>query len=400
MLRAFSARISFRRLRPLALAALVVLPGCASLFARTPPASYGQQVLYVQARKILDVEEPTPAFYRERARLEVMGKELDEVLIRIVEDGSEDTNIRANALVLLADRRAFGAEAVLRRILVYSAADEVRLAAATGLARFTEESPSARNALVAALSDPSARVRLAALQELDVEEAAAVRRLAEQEDDAQVRLIARQLLTLFEERGAPLARDERGIYRTTGADTVARIVFQPSTRDTVGRVDAGALWVEVPGESLVPLAQVVEVVDGVVPAFFNTGRSAVVYEAEREVRVRDLRTGQVRVVGPGLAPRLVPFSDRFVFVREVAGSRRPTEDGMLVDYAVLRSAFGGGAPEAVGTLRAVIRPDRRHGASPVRWMVVGEVRDGFALSGDGIVTPFPLQVGGFDAQPR
>lgn len=383
---------SFRPARPLVLLlAVLVLGGCASLLSRTPPPRYGQQRLYYEVRRTLNVAEPSPAYYRQRARLEVMGKELDEVLIRIVEDASEEPNVRANAVVLLADRRAWGAVDLLRRVLLSSSTDDVRAAAITGLSRFAADTPGVRNAVRAALGDPSTRVRLGALQALDVEDAPRIRRLLRVEEDAQVRTVAQQLLTLFEGRGAPLALEGRGLYRTAGGDTVAQIVFQPARRDTAAGVDEGALWVELPGASLVPLAQVVEVVEGVVPAFFNTNRDAVVFEAEREIRVRELRSGQLRTVAPGLAPRVIPFTDRFVFVREVPGSRRPGAGGggTSVEYAVLRADFAGGAPEEIGTLRAVFRPRQNQGASPVRRMVIGEVRDGFVLRGPGIA-PFVL----------
>ncbi|HEU4453654.1 MAG TPA: HEAT repeat domain-containing protein [Longimicrobium sp.] len=388
--------------RILALAALVVLlGGCASVFRRTPPPSFGFQRLYVESVRVLDVDEPDPAFYRERARLEVMGRELDAVLTAIIFDGTLGENVRANAVTLLADRRGFNAANILRRLLVSSSADLVRAAAVTGLQRFAADSAGVRNALRAALSDPSSRVRLGALQGLDVEDAPALRFLLEQEDDGQVRTVARQLLTLFEARGAALARDERGDLRTAGDDTVPRIVFHPQWADTLASLKAGALWVELPGQKeLVPLAQQVEVVDDVVPAFFDPQRRAVVYEADREIRIRDLQSGQTRTVSPGIAPRLLPFTERFVFVREVPGTRRRTADGSTeVDYAVMRAAFAGGAPETVGTLRATIRATLHGAASPARVMVVGEGREGFELRGPGIRTfilPGPVE----NAPPR
>ncbi len=388
--------------RLLALAALLVLlGGCASVFRRTPPPSFGYQRLYVESVRVLDVDEPDPAYYRARARLEVMGRELDEVLTAIIHDGTLGENIRANAVTLLADRRGFNAVDVLRRLLVSSNADPVRAAAVVGLKRFAADSAGVRNALRGALSDPSSRVRLGALQGMDVEDAPAIRLLLTKEDDGQVRTVARQLLTLFEARGAALARDERGDLRTAGDDTVPRIVFHPQWADTLASLKAGALWVELPGHSdLVPLAQEVEVVDDVVPAFFDAQRSSVVYEAGREIRIRDLRSGQTRTVSAGIAPRLLPFTERFVFVREVPGSRRPLPDGSTeVEYAVMRAAFAGGAPETVGTLRANIRGTRYGAASPARVMVVGEGREGFELRGPGIRTfilPGPTE----NAPPR
>ncbi|HYJ81087.1 MAG TPA: HEAT repeat domain-containing protein [Longimicrobiaceae bacterium] len=376
-------------------AALVLLAGCGGLLSRTPPPRYGMQRLYYETARVLDVDEPDPAFYRQRARLQVMGRELDGVLIELITDPSVKESVRANAVTLLADRGGFNAVGVLRRLLVTSNEEPVRAAAVVGLQRFAADSPGVRNALRAAISDPSARVRLGALQGLDVEDAPAIRAMLPKEDDGRVRVVARQLLTLFEARGAALARDERGDLRTAGDDTVPRIVFHPVTSDTAGGVSVGALWVELPeGKGLVPLAQEVEVVDGVVPAFFDATRRSVVFEADRRIHIRDLLSGETREVSAGVAPRLMPFTDGFVYLREVPGSRREVQGATEVDYAVMRAAFAGGPPETVGRLSAVIRADRHHGASPVRTVVVGEARDGFVLRGTdltGFVLPGPLE---------
>lgn len=370
----------------LALAGLAALGGCALLQPSAPPR-YGNRLFVNQVVRILDVEEPSPAFYRERARLEVMGPELDAVLIGLVEDEGVDENVRANAVLLLAERRAQGAMNLVRRQLAGSGSDLVRAAAVRALQRFAADSAGARNALRAAAGDPSPLVRLNVLQRLDVEDAPLIRDLLAREDDPRVRTIARQLLELLEARGARLVRDRRGDLRTSGREDAPQIVFNPTWRDSLGGVEVGALWVELPGQpTLVPLAQEVEVVDDVVPAFFDVGRSVVAFEAGREIRIRDLRTGATRVVGPGVAPRVIPFTDRIVYVRQQADGWRPVEDGAVVTYDVMRVGLTGGEPEVIGTLEAHVRTNVRRGASPVRWMVVGEARNGFVLRAPGITT--------------
>jgi hypothetical protein len=247
-----------------------------------------------------------------------------------------------------------------------------------------------RNALRAAAGDPSALVRLNVLQKLDVEDAVLIRALLAREDDARVRTIARQLLELLEARGARLVRDPRGDLRTSGREDAPQIVFHPTWRDSLGGVEVGALWVELPGNTtLVPLAQDVEVVDGVVPAFFDVARSVVAYEAGPEVRIRDLRTGGTRVMGPGVAPRVIPFTDHIVYVRPQPDGVKPVGDAATVTYDVVRASLLGGEPEVIGELEARVRPEVHAGASPVRWMVVGETRNGFVLRGPG-VRPFVL----------
>jgi hypothetical protein len=374
----------------LALAGLAALGGCV-LLQPPPPPRYGNPLFVNQVVRILNVDEPSPAFYRERARLEVMGPELDAVLIGLVEDEGVDENVRANAVLLLAERGAGGSMELIRRQLTSSSSDMVRAAAVRALQRFAPDSVGARNALRAAAGDPSALVRLNVLQRLDVEDAPLIRHLLAREDDARVRTIARQLLELLEARGARLVRDPRGDLRTSGREDAPQIVFQPTWRDAQGGVEVGALWVEMPGQpSLVPLAQDVEVVDDVVPAFFDVGRSLVAYESAREIRVRDLRTGGTRTLGAGVAPRVIPFTDHIVYVRQQAGGWQPVEDGAMVTYDVVRAGLAGGEPQVIGTLRAHVRTAVRRGASPVRWMVVGEARNGFVLRAPGITPPFVL----------
>ncbi|HEX8393410.1 MAG TPA: HEAT repeat domain-containing protein [Longimicrobium sp.] len=383
------------RSRPLlhAARAAFAVAGTAALGACAGAGSasaYGPRPLVNDVVQLLDVSEPSPAYYRDRARLEVLGPELDAVLIRLIEDPGVDAAVRANAVVLLADRRAPGSLDLLRRQLSSSGSDEVRAAAARGLQNFLPDSAPARNALRAAAGDPSSAVRLTVLQRLDVEDAPLVRAILPGEENGQVRTIAQQLLTLLEARGAPLARDERGDLRTTGPADGPRIVFHATWTDSVAQLQAGALWVQMPDSRLVPLGQEVEVVADVVPGFFDPTRTVVVYEADREIRMRDLRSGTTRTVGRGVAPRVVPFTEEFVFVREVPGARTVAADGgVLMEYEVLRSSFGDEAPRVIGRLTATSRTETRGGASPVRWMVVGEGREGFVLRGPGI-TPFPL----------
>jgi hypothetical protein len=378
----------------LALAGLASLGGCALLQPSEPPR-YGNRLFVSQVVRILDVEEQSPAFYRERSRLEVMGPELDPVLIGLVEDESQDENVRANSVILLAEREAPGSMHLLRRQLFTSGSDVVRAAAVRGLQRFAPDSAGARNALRAAAGDPSANVRLNVLQRLDVEDASLIRTLLAREEDPRVRTIARQLLELLEARGAQLVRDPRGDLRTSGREDAPQIVFNPTWRDPSGGVEIGGLWVEMPGSTtLVPLAQEVVVVAQVVPAFFDVERRVVAYEAGGEIRIRDLRSGGTRVMGAGTAPRVIPLTNQIVFVRPQPYGIKPIGDAATVTYDVVRASLATGDPQVIGQLEARVRPEVQAGASPVRWMVVGETRDGFVLRGPGVrtfVLPGPYQ---------
>jgi hypothetical protein len=373
--------------RALPLAAAGAMAACGAFQTVPLPAPVR---LSAEVSQILNTDGPTPDFYRDRSRLETMGAELDQVLVDLVNDGSASETVRANAEILLADRRSPLAESVLRRALLGSGNETVRTGAVLGLQRLAPESEAARNAIRAAIGDPSPQVRLNVIQALDVEDAPLLRSLLAEEDDPQVTIIARQLLGLLEARGAPLQRDRTGDYRTTGSDSTPRIVFHPTRVDTLAGVASGALWVEVPGRTLVPLAQEVEAVGGVVPAFFDPHGERVVFETHREVQIRDLRDGTTRVVGPGVAPRPIPFTDRFVFLREAPVPRVETPRGTLITYDVLRVPFADARAETLGRLRALARPDLYGNASAVRRVEVGEVRDGFVLRGEGIEAPFLL----------
>jgi len=138
-------------------------------------------------------------------------------------------------------------------------------------------------------------------------------------------------------------------------------------------------------------------VAGVVPAFFSPNRSRVVYEIDREILVVDLATRQVHSIGPGIAPRVVPFSESFVFLREIPELRQEQGEVTQLHYSVFRGSFRNGEAELIGTTTAVARTGSYGNYSAVRWMVVGETPEGFALRGYG-VTDFPLPAGA--ARPR
>ncbi|MDQ3556326.1 MAG: HEAT repeat domain-containing protein [Gemmatimonadota bacterium] len=386
MILPFSRSRRFLLAAVLAYATLGGAGGCVPLprpAAPPPPRSLTDEV-----RATLAAERTSSEFFRERPQLEEMGPELDEVLYVLALDPGMDAVVRGNALVLLAEREARFAVGVLRRALLTAEEEGVRASAVSGLQRLAATSPIAARAIRSGIGDPSRRVRLAVLRALDVEDVGVIRALAARESDPEIRAIARQLIGLAEGRGAPLVPDSLGDLRATVPEGDPRIVFHPSRHDTVRDISLGALWVEL-GRGrgrLRPLAQGVEVVGRVVPAFLSPDSATVVFEAERQIHVRHLRSGEMRLVGPGVAPRIVPFTSWFVYLEERPAQRREVVGGTELVYEVLRARFTGGPPQRLGTLRAVARPERFGNASPARWMVVGEVPEGFALRGEGIST--------------
>jgi hypothetical protein len=368
---------------PLLAPALLGVGGCVhrSSAPLPPSVQFSREI-----REILTIEHPSLEYYDARSRLEAMGPEVDAVLTALAYDAEANPIARANALILLADRRSPIALDVLRRMLLTSRNALLRSAAVLGLQRLGSRSEEAMDLIRSAIGDPDRQVRINALQALDIRDVALVRTVLESETDREVRRIAEQLVALAETRGAPLAPDRRGALRTTGPDSVPHLVFRAAHHDSVAGTAIGDLRLERPAGPDIPLAAAAEVVGDVVPAFFSPNRSKVVYEAEREVRVLDLETLERRSLGRGIAPRLIPFTDHFVFLREQPGARREVEEGTEIRYHVLRAAFGGETPELVGELRAVARMERHAHYSPVRWMVVGETPVGFVLIGEGIST--------------
>ncbi len=363
--------------------------GLAGCLFRSSPAARPSPVS-LETREILGESRPSASYYRDRSRLEELGPAFDTVLVALINDRSAKTLARANALVLLADRRSPVALPTLERVLLTSDEEALRAASVTGLQRLASESEIAAGAIRGAVSDPSRIVRLTALQALDVQDVAVMRALLAREEDRAVRAVAEQLLFLAESRGAPLAVDVGGVYQTAALRGEPRLRFRPTGYDATSGTTRGDLLVELPQNRRVPLARKVGMIGGVIPAFFAPDRKAVVYETDDGIWVQQLKRPDTRFIGEGLAPRPIPFTDDFVFLREVPSSRRQTGWGTDLRYTVLRANFRGGVPEPLGELRAVIPRGAPASHTPVRQMVVGETPEGFVLRGPDM-SWFPIR---------
>lgn len=364
-----------------AAAAIVALPACSTHRSPEQPAPVQ---LFAEVRSMLAVSEPSPEFYRARSELDEMGPEVEAVLAAIARDPENRPVARSNALMLLAERRSPATIPVARRILLGGERESLRAASVLALQRMLPDVPEAANLIRSAVSDRSRTVRLNALQALDVGDVELIRQVLESERDTEVRRVGLQLVSLAEARGAPLARDRRGAFRTAADENDPQIVFRPVRSDSLTQVYAGDLRLELPSGPDIPLAPMAEVVAGVVPAFFSPDRGRAVYEVDREIRVVDLRSREQRSLGPGIAPRLIPFSGDFVFLRTASSDVR--DDGSTaLTYQVWRGSFTGGS-EMIGEIQALARPERHGNYSPARWMVVGETQEGFVLRGDGLST--------------
>jgi hypothetical protein len=378
---------SLRRAAFLLLPVLLLASACARP-ARQPLSEAEQFQLAL--RELLNVEQSRAGYHDMRVRVLGMGPDVDPYLVALAQARTIAPVVRSNALVLLAERRAPGALQALERSLGQDSPPRVRAAAVVGAQRLAPHVPEAARLVRLGVTDPSRTVRLTALIALDVGDVEVMRASLNRERDADVRQVARQLIRIAESRGAPLAADPRGILRSTlGTPLEPQIVFRPAQTDTGTGLAIGDLRLEFPGAVDVPLTSTARVLDGVVPAFFSPDQAQVVFEAEGGIRVLELPTRNVRTIGPGLAPRVVPFTDYIVFLRERDRGPVPGGDLLELRYAVYRVAFTGNEPAEIGELRARMRRNSVAGYTPVRRMVVVETPEGFGLRADG-VTMFVL----------
>lgn len=332
--------------------------------------------------------------------------DFDRRLARIVADTAKPPVVRANAVALLGERRAADHLVVFWTALE---SPDVRVRAATaGALRgiiIANEGAGLRIAR-RALRDPEPLVQARALEAVGDVDVVLLREYLATNPPPDVAKVAADLVRSAEERGAPLAAvsgdapapgtsgpnaaakaasDDGGAYvlARTSASGV-RIEFRASKRWPQWDAAVGELVVTPPGAAPVVVSAGVEVVRGVVPAFVSVDGRHIVYEAAREIRVRDLASGEERVVGPGIAPRVVPFSDWFVFLREDPGAREESREHTTVGYAVMRGSFTDEAVEKIGTVRATLSMGEHGFYSPARWMRVRE-RDGvFTLEAESL----------------
>lgn len=363
----------------------VILAGCASTGGAD---SQGNARLSSEVRAFLAADWRSQNYQGERNRILRMGSEVDSILVAVAGSRRARHESRAEALQLLAERQSPEALPALRSALQDQSNERLRSAAVLALDRLAPISEQALELIRLAAEDRSRTVRLTALQSLDISEVATIRRVLEREDDPEVRQVALQLVALAESRGAPLMPDRRGVLRTASSETEPQIVFRAVRREADIPVAYGDLRIEL-ADSDIPLGSMVEVVANVVPAFFSPDRAAVVAEVDGEIAVVDVGSRSIRRIGEGSAPRPIPFSNQFVFLRQRPDGQHSTAEGMAILYDVFVGSFNAPGVQQIGSLRAVSRSDVNGGESPVDWMVVAEAGDGFVLTGSHI-EPFPL----------
>jgi hypothetical protein len=199
----------------------------------------------------------------------------------------------------------------------------------------------------------------------------------------EIRALAQQLLTLAEDRGAPLVPAPDGSF--TRSTSGVQLKYEPRRNWPYWEASAGILRAGRAGAPLDSIANEVEVVRGVVPAFVSKDGRHVVYESARKIHVYDLDARTTRVVGEGVAPRAYPFLESFLYLRERRKDRADTANGgAQLFYDVMRVPFSGGEPAVVAQVSATTQLMTNGAYSPVRWMRVRESTGAFMIEAEGM----------------
>jgi hypothetical protein len=304
------------------------------------------------------------------------------------EDNSAPWLVRLNALRVLENRRAvtqlgaFGA--------AMNASDErVRIASVAAMREFMGVSAaSARQILVMGLHDPSPRVQTAALQVLADRDVEPLRDYLGRTKNAELRTIALDLIRAAEERGAPLVPDANGNIERVTASGV-KLTYRPTTRWPAWDASVGELTVTPAGKKAALVAKGVEVVGNVVPAFFTSDGTTLVYEVDRTIHTYNLVTGADVKLADGIAPRILPFTNDVIYFVEDPDRRIETRDGFSLRYNVFRIPAAGGTATSIGQFGASLRQDLKGNYSAVRWSRIFEQDGEFYLSGPNITFRLP-----------
>ena len=306
-------------------------------------------------------------------------------LATIAEDTTAPAVIRINALALLAHRTAVSELYAFGNALK-SPHERVRMAAVTAMRDFLPAAPTTAIAILErALHDSNPRVQAHALELLSDRDVDVLRAYYARATNRELRGVALDLIRTAEDRGAELeSRDTTGgLERTTSTGVI--LTFRPTQRWPQWGAAVGELHLRMPkSKQSVVVAQGVEVVNNVIPAFITTDTAALVYEVNREIHVRSLRDNTDRKLADGIAPRMLPFSNDVIFLSEIKGGGLATPTDAPLRYQVIRSSLAGNQPAVVGEIKATSRNAVAGGYSPVRWLRIRELNGKFYLVNEDI----------------
>jgi hypothetical protein len=312
------------------------------------------------------------------------------LLAEAAEDVNAPASVRVNAMMVLAQRRQ-GSSLTVFRDLLDDEDVRIRATAVAAMREFVQTHPyeAVRIARVA-LTDDEPDVQAQALQIVGDNDLDLLRGYVPRAANDDLRAVARDLVRVAEERGAPLQRDSAtgALSRTTfNGHTVTFTASRhwpqwDAAYGTVRIAQDGAAAVVIDG---------VEAVGGVLPVFFSADGRFVVYERDRTIVVRTLDGGAERVLGPGIAPRVRPFTSEFVFLRpapdvsEERGQARVTYDVVNAHFDAV-----GGSERVIGSATATVSFGTRGAYSPARWMRVEDKAGNFYLTADNFdIVPLP-----------
>jgi len=321
--------------------------------------------------------------------------DFDDRLEAAVVDTTNPPLVRMNAILLIADRRAGGQiEAFLSALEAND--EDVRAAAVVGLRNYFSVS-STVDLLKRALRDPSPLVQARALESLADRDPDILREYIANARNAELKSIAQDLIAAAESRGAPLVPvDTLGtLHRKIGDGDDIVLTYSPVTRWRSHSASLGSLTLTIGKNPPVKLADSVEVVRNVLPAFFSGDARHVVYESNRNIYVRDVTAGTTRRVGPGIAPRVLPFTNTFVYAKEKRRTDNP--QGAGITYDLFRTTFTEGESTPIGEAGAHAQTMVAGGFSPLRWARILEQDGYFVLVGESLDEfrlPDPFASGG------
>jgi hypothetical protein len=301
-------------------------------------------------------------------------------LVDAAEDVNAPPSVRVNAIMTLAQRRS-GAHLPVFRELIDDDDVRIRASAVAAMREFAQSHPyeAVRLARVA-LADTEPDVQAQALQIVGDNDLDLLREYVPRAANEDLRAVARDLIRVAEERGAALTHDSAtGVLRRETFNGYV-VTFTPQRRWTRWNAAYGTVTVT-RGDAVVASIDGVEAVAGVVPVFFSADARFAVFERDRTIVVRALESGAERVLGPGIAPRVRPFTDEFVYLRQTSAGEDARAQTRL-QYEVVNAHFDevAGQPQVLATTVATTSFATHGNYSPVRWMRVEERIGNFYLT--------------------
>lgn len=311
-----------------------------------------------------------------------LGDNFGKRLAAVIADTSAPVLVRVNAVALMSDRRDVNHfDSFLDALAARD--DRIRAAAIVGLRNYLGPFKSAYGLVQTGLTDPSHLVQAKTLEVLADLDTDLLRKYLKTAPTEELRSITRDLIRTGEERGAQLIPVDTLGTLERNSPLGVKITYRPTKRWPDWSASLGELWIARGKTAPVKISDSVEVVKNVIPAFLDAEGNYLVYEANRQIHVRDLNSGSERTVGAGIAPRPFPFTDAFIFLRESKTQEKYM--GGSVSYDVLKLPFTGeAAPEVVGTSTVETKIEVAGNYSPVRWARVREESGIFYISGEGV----------------